>query len=90
MPTPTGSETIGEALTRLRAELAGVRQALMRSDKNGASFSMGGVSVTSVQYDRLIERAGRLEVQIRSFEARLAGTADSVNAAVFRTTRLSN
>ena len=90
MPTAIGAETIGERLTRLRTELAGVRTSIARTETNGASFSMGGVSVSSIAHERLLERAARLEAEITGLEARVSGVCDSSRVAVTRTTRLTN
>jgi hypothetical protein len=82
MPTPDGKETIGERLTRLREELARVRQAIARAVDNGQSFAMGGVTVTAIALDQLHSREARIVAEIRSLEARLAGGSDRGNVAV--------
>lgn len=81
MPTATGGETIGERLTRLRAELVVLRAAHTRALKNGSSFSMGGVAVSShaIESYRAQERA--LTSKIARLEARLSGTCDATNIA---------
>lgn len=73
MSTPTGAETIRQRLTRLRAELARVRQTIERTEKTGQSFSIRGTSVTQIAYERALDRAVKLEAEIRTLESRLAG-----------------
>lgn len=73
MPTPTGAETIAERLERLRSELADARLVVQRVSRNGQSVSLGGAAVTEMSAERAAERITRLESQIRSLEARLAG-----------------
>lgn len=74
MPTPTGAETIGERLTRLRAELARVRQTLARQETNGADASMGlGIRITQIAYEHAERREQKLQDEIRQLEDRLAG-----------------
>lgn len=73
MPTQTGGETIGERLTRLRAELAAVRGTISRHHLNGQSFSIGGTAVTEIAYERALKREAQLESQIAALEDRLNG-----------------
>jgi len=74
MPTPVGAETIGERLTRLRAELTRVRLTIERHESNAQSFSMGGVSVTEIAYERALVRERQLESDILDLERRLTGS----------------
>jgi hypothetical protein len=85
MPTPTGAETIGERLTRKRAELAAARLVIDRAAKNGQSFNINGTAVTEMAIERAEERVRRLESEIRSLEARLAGGAARPGLALTRT-----
>lgn len=81
MPIQTGAETIGERLTRLRAELARVRRTIARSEDNGAAARIGlGTEVTQIAYERALERARKLEGDIRELERRLAGAASARKA----------
>lgn len=77
MPTddPSGRETIGERLTRLRADLARVRLTIAREEQNAQSYNLGGTAATEIAYDRAITRARELEQQIASLEDRLDGNA---------------
>lgn len=71
MPTAIGQETVGERLTRLRAELARVRSTIARSENNGSAFSLGGTQVTQIGYERAQQRERRLQREITHLEARL-------------------
>ena len=82
MPTATGGETIDERLTRLRADLARVRQTIARAVANGQGFSIGGTAVSQVAYDRALQRQRELEPQITALEARKAGTGARPGLAV--------
>jgi hypothetical protein len=75
MPTASGAETIGERLTRLRADLARVRATIQRAESNGQSNMMGGASVTEIAYERAQMRQRELTAEIASLEARLSGSA---------------
>lgn len=75
MPTSTGAETIGERLTRLRADLARVRATIQRSETNGSSFNIGGSAVTQIAYERALDRQRELTAEISTLEARLSGSA---------------
>lgn len=81
MPTATGGETIDERLTRLRNELTRVRSTIERHENNGASFNIGGASVTQIAYDRAIKRERDLEAQIRTLEARKTGSRSGLRSA---------
>lgn len=85
MPTTTGAETIGERLTRLRADLARVRATIQRSETNGSQFSLGGTAVTQIAYERAIERERALTAQIADLEARLAGSSARSGVAYTQT-----
>lgn len=85
MPTAKGGETIGERLTRLRAELARVRQTIARNETNGGSFNMGGTQVTQIAYERALAREQSLQREIVGLEGRLAGTAARPGIALFAT-----
>jgi hypothetical protein len=85
MPTPQGGETIGERLTRLRAELARTRQVIERAETNGQQFNIGGVAVTQIAVDRAQERERKLTTEIRGLEARLAGGRAATGLAVTQT-----
>ena len=82
MPTPTGAETIAEALTRLRADLVRVRNTIARAENNGQSNDIGGAQVTEIAYDRALTRAREISGQIANLEARLAGTSGRNGLAV--------
>lgn len=87
MPTPTGAETIGERLIRLRTELARVRQTIARSETNGADAMMGmGTRITQIAYERAIERERDLVAEISALEGRLSGSAGR-RLAVTRTSQ---
>lgn len=73
MPTSSGAETVGERLTRLRTDLARVRETIARAETNGVSFNIGGSQVTQVAYERALARERTLETQIRTLEARVDG-----------------
>ena len=88
MPTATGAETIGERLTRLRTELARVRKTIERNETNGQGFNIGGTAVTQIAYERALERERRLTAEIRTLEARVAGSAARPGLAV-TVTRMS-
>jgi hypothetical protein len=81
MPTSTGGETIDERLARLRIELTRVRATIERHENNGASFQIGGSSVTQIAYDRAIKRERDLEAQIRVLEARKTGSRSGLRSA---------
>lgn len=85
MPTSTGAETIGERLTRLRADLARVRATIQRQETNGSQFSLGGTAVTQIAYDRAVERERALASQIADLEARLAGSSARSGVAYTQT-----
>lgn len=85
MPTDTGSETISERLTRLRADLRRVRDTIARAETNGAQFSIQGATVTHIAYERALAREKSLAAEIRSLEARLAGSSARPGLAVTRT-----
>lgn len=74
MPTPTGAETIGERLRRLRADLARVRETIARAETNGQANALGGVAITEIAYERAQTREQRLQAEITALEARLAGS----------------
>lgn len=76
MPTDTGGETIGERLTRLRADLARVRATIARVENNGQEFRQGfGTSVTQVAYEQAQARETKLVAEISALEVRLANSA---------------
>lgn len=75
MPTSTGAETIGERLTRLRAELARVRATIARSETNGGSFNIAGTAITQIAYERALQREQDLSRDIATLEARLSGSS---------------
>lgn len=85
MPTSTGSETIGERLTRLRTELTRVRLTIERAETNGAAFNIGGTAVTEIAYDRAQGRRRELEREIATLEARLAGSGARPGVAQLQT-----
>lgn len=85
MPTSTGAETIGERLTRLRADLARVRATIQRSETNGSQFTLGGTAVTQIAYERALERERALTAQIADLEARLAGSTARSGVAFTQT-----
>lgn len=85
MPTTTGAETIGERLTRLRADLARVRATIQRSETNGSQFTLGGTAVTQIAYERALERERALTAQIADLEARLAGSTARSGVAFTQT-----
>lgn len=74
MPTPTGGETIGEALKRLRSDLASLRASRKRAQDNGQSSNLGGAAVTEIAYERYAEREAAITSQISGLEARLSGS----------------
>lgn len=82
MPTASGAETVGERLTRLRADLTRVRETIARAETNGSSFNMGGTQVTQVAYERAIARERSIEQQIRSLEARVDGRPNGSYATI--------
>ena len=82
MPTATGGETIGERLTRLRADLVRVRATIARAENNGQSNSMGGAAVTEIAYERALARERELTPQIAALEARLTGSGARPGIAV--------
>jgi hypothetical protein len=86
MPTENGAETIGERLQRLRAELVTTRAVIERSQANGADYALGGASVTEIAIERAEARERRLIRDIRSLEARLAGTPARPGLAHTQTT----
>lgn len=75
MPTASGGETIGERLTRLRADLARVRLTIARALNNGQSNVMGGTSVTEIAYERARTSEREITAEIAGLEARLSGSA---------------
>lgn len=75
MPTPTGGETIGERLRRLRTELVTVRATITRQQTNGGTWAHGGTAVTEIAYERALDRQTRLTAEIGALEARLTGSA---------------
>ena len=85
MPTETGAETIGERLTRLRAERESARQVVARVEGVGQSWSMGGTAITAASYDAALRRISKLDAEIRALESRLTGVPDRSNIAVTRT-----
>lgn len=85
MPTPTGSETIGERLTRFRDELTRVRETLARHESNGQSTNIGGTSITEIAYERAQSRETKLSRQIQALEARLTGKTSGGGAGQFVT-----
>ena len=85
MPTATGAETIGERLTRLRADLARVRATIQRSETNGSQFSLGGTAVTQIDYERALERERSLTSEIANLEARLSGSSARSGVAITKT-----
>lgn len=82
--TPTGGETIGERLVRLRNDLTRCREVIARVENNGSAFNMGGVSVTQAAYESAINRERHLQREIAALERRLTGAA-SPNAAIIET-----
>lgn len=88
MPTATGGETIGERLTRLRAELARVRTTIERHEGNGQSVSFGGTAVTEIAYERALARQEKLEREIRALEARLSGQGSAPQGLYQAVTRM--
>lgn len=88
MPTPTGGETIGERLNRLRAELARVRATIARAENNGAANDIAGARITEIAYERAQEREAKLVAQINALEARLTGSAARPGIGIF-VTRMS-
>ena len=82
MPTDVGGETIGERLTRLRAELTRVRATIARAENNGQSNLIGGAAVTEIAYERAQARRRELEPQIVTLENRLSGTGSAPGVAV--------
>lgn len=82
MPTLSGGETLGERLTRLRCELARVRETIERAENNGISFNIGGSQVTQVAYERAIKREKQLENQIATLEARVEGRSSPSRALI--------
>jgi len=71
--TPTGGETIGERLARLRTEITRAREVIARVENNGASFNMGGVAITQAAYESAQVRERRLMLEISELERRLTG-----------------
>lgn len=69
MPTPTGAEPINELLFRLRTDLVRVRASIARGENNGASSNTGGVGLTEIAYERLVERERKLPADISALEA---------------------
>lgn len=84
MPSPTGGETIGERLTRLRNDLTRCREVIARVENNGSSFNFSGVSVTQAAYESAINRERHLRYEIAALERRLTGAA-SQHAAIIET-----
>lgn len=74
MPTPTGGETIGERLKRLRCDLSRVRETIARAENNGAANNLGGQQVTEIAHERACARATALEADILTLERRLQGS----------------
>ena len=85
MPTATGAETIGERLTRLRADQARVRATIQRSETNGSQFNLGGTAVTQIAYERALQRERELTAEISTLEARLSGSAARPGIALTKT-----
>ena len=69
MPTPTGAEPINERLFRLRTDLVRVRASIARGENNGASSNTGGVWLTEIAYEHLVERERKLAADISALEA---------------------
>ena len=69
MPTPTGAEPINERLFRLRTDLVRVRASIARGENNGASSNTGGVGLTEIAYEHLVERERKLAADISALEA---------------------
>lgn len=85
MPTPTGAETIGERLKRLRTDLVRVRETLARAEHNGQANALGGTAITEIAYERARDRERELTAQIGGLEARLAGSRARPGLAVLQT-----
>jgi hypothetical protein len=85
MPTASGAETIGERLTRLRADQARVRATIQRQETNGSQFNLGGTAVTQIAYERALERERSLTAQIADLDARLAGSSARSGVAYTQT-----
>lgn len=85
MPTPTGGETIGERLKRLRTSLERVRQTLARAENNGQENNIAGAQLTEIQYERALARQTKLENDIAALEARLAGNGARPGIAMLST-----
>lgn len=86
MPTPTGGETIGERLTRLRTQLTRVRNTIARHENNGQAFNLpGSAAVTEIAYERALARERELAPQVAVLEARLAGNSARPSIATIST-----
>lgn len=85
MPTAIGGETIGERLTRKRAELVRVRATIARHENNGAASNIDGAAVTEIAYERAQQRERGLVADIARLEARLTGSRASPSIALTRT-----
>jgi hypothetical protein len=81
MPTATGGETIDERLTRLRTELSRVRNSISRGLDNGTAYQIGGVAMTEIRAEWKERREKQLEAEIRTLEARKAGSRSGLRSA---------